>query len=150
MEFEIVMTDSSNPDFTQLIKILDQDLSARYGELQKQYDKHNKVDYIKNVVIAYEGNYPVACGAYKEYDSSSAEIKRIFVREEYRNRGLATRIMNKLEELARAGNYKCCILETGVKQQEAIGLYQKNGYGLIPNYGPYAGNLNSICMKKFF
>lgn len=51
MDFKIIKTDNNHPDFMELIKLLDEDLYQRYGDLQKEYDKHNKVDYIKDVLI---------------------------------------------------------------------------------------------------
>jgi putative acetyltransferase len=148
MILEMLETNSKNKDFIALIKLLDEDLNKRYGELQKQYDKHNKIDYINNVIVIYKEQVPVACGAFKKYDEKSAEIKRIFVRKENRRQGLAKQIINKLEQLVSAENYKYAILETGIKQEEAINLYKNMGYGIIQNYGPYVGNINSICMKK--
>jgi len=44
--------------------------------------------------------------------------------------------------------YSSAVLETGIKQNEAIGLYNCLGYRVVPNFGEYAGNSNSICMKK--
>lgn len=148
MNLEVLVTDKEDADFIYLIKLLDEDLHERYGELQKQYDKHNTVDFINDVVVIYKDNVPVACGAFKEYDSCSVEMKRIFVMKEHRQQGLAKMLMNKLEKIAASKNYKYAVLETGVKQQEAIGLYKKYGYEVIENYGVYAGDDNSVCMRK--
>ncbi len=148
MNIGILKTDSKNTDFIKLINLLDNDLNNRYGELQKQYDKHNKVDYINDVVIIYRDKVPVACGAFKEHDSNSVELKRIFVVKEHRRQGLAKLIVSKLEELAESRGYEYAVLETGKKQDEAINLYKSFGYSIIPNYEPYVGNDNSICMQK--
>lgn len=148
MSVELLKTNSKNTDFIELIKLLDKDLGARYGELQKQYDKYNKVDYINEVIIIYKDKIPVACGAFKKYNNNSAEIKRIFVRKENRHEGLAKFLMSKLEEWAKNEGYKFTILETGKKQHEAINLYKNLGYDLIENYAPYVDNTNSVCMKK--
>lgn len=148
MDLETLITNSQNADFINLIKLLDDDLKERYGELQKQYEKHNKVDYINDVVIIYKDQVPVACGACKKYDSNTIELKRIFVIEEHRRQGISKLIVNKLEELARNREYKYALLETGMKQHEAINLYKNNGYNVIQNYKPYIGNINSVCMKK--
>jgi GNAT superfamily N-acetyltransferase len=148
MEHELLKTDSQNADFIKLIKLLDYDLEARYGEIQKQYKKHNMIDYINDVVLIYKDKIPVACGAFKEHDSVSVELKRIFVIKERRQKGLAKLIISQLEELARNKGYKYALLETGIKQHEAINLYKKYEYSIIPNYEPYIGNINSICMKK--
>lgn len=147
-EFRIVTSDSKNEDFLDLIALLDIDLGERNGALQKFYSAHNKVDYIKDVVIIYSGSLAVACGAFKEHDSSTVELKRIFVRKEYRQKGLAKLIVSRLEELASGRKYKSCILETGIKQKEAVSLYRKQGYEVIDNYSPYIGMENSVCMKK--
>jgi GNAT superfamily N-acetyltransferase len=148
MGLEIVITDSKNTDFIKLIKMLDDDLTERYGALQKQYEKHNKVDNINDVVTIYKDKVPVACGGFKKYDIGSVELKRIFVKKEHRQQGLAKLIVSKLEELARSKAYKFALLETGIKQHEAINLYKNNGYKLIQNYEPYVGNTNSVCMRK--
>ena len=148
MNIKIIHTDSRNKDFIKLIKLLDDDLNGQYGELQKQYDKHNKVDYINDVVIIYDDEVPVACGGFKEHDSESVEMKRVFVKKENRRQGLSKKVINELEKLVQAKGYKYAVLETGKKQIEAINLYKSSGYEMIENYGPYVGNGNSICMKK--
>ena len=148
MNIKIIHTESKNADFIKLIKLLDDDLNGRYGELQKQYDKHNKVDYINDVVVIYDDEVPVACGGFKEHDSKSVELKRIFVKKENRRQGLSKKIINELEKLAQTKGYKYAVLETGKKQIEAINLYKNSGYEMIENYEPYVGNENSLCMKK--
>ena len=148
MNIKIIHTDSRNKDFIKLIKLLDDDLNGQYGELQKQYDKHNKVDYINDVVIIYDDEVPVAGGGFKEHDSESVEMKRVFVKKENRRQGLSKKVINELEKLVQAKGYKYAVLETGKKQIEAINLYKSSGYEMIENYGPYVGYENSICMKK--
>ena len=72
----------------------------------------------------------------------------MYVPELYRNKGVASKILAELEAWAKElGNTKC-ILETGIMQVEAIGLYPKNGYEKIENYGNYKGVANSICFIK--
>lgn len=148
MSIKILNTDNTNSDFAMLIALLDYDLNERYGELQKQYNKHNKVDKITDVVIVYKDEIPVACGAFKEHDIDTIELKRIFVKKEYRRQGFAKLIVMELEKSARNKEYKYAILETGTKQDEAVKLYKNAGYEVTKNYEPYVGNTNSICMKK--
>lgn len=148
MSLEILNIDSKNIDFMKLIKLLDDDLNERYGELQKQYNKHNQVDYINDVVIIYMDEVPVACGAFKEHNIDDIELKRIFVKKENRRQGLSKLIISELEKLGRSKRYKYALLETGIKQHEAINLYENTGYEIIDNYKPYIGNANSVCMKK--
>jgi len=76
------------------------------------------------------------------------EVKRMYVLPQHRGKGLATRILTGLESWAKELSYQKCILETGKRQPEAIALYTKNGYIVIPNYGQYKGIENSVCFEK--
>lgn len=150
MGLRILKTDSQNTDFLKLIKLLDDELNEQYGALQKQYNKHNQLANVNNVVIIYKNEIPVACGAFKEYNLNTVELKRIFVIKEHRRQGLSKLIIEEIENLALNEGYKYAILKTGIKQNEAIHLYKKSGYDVIQNYEPYIGNINSVCMKKVF
>ncbi len=144
----IIRTDSDNQDFVELVKYLDADLSERDGDDHPFYAQFNKIDKIKHVVVAYENSQPVGCGAIKEYAPNTMEIKRMYTSAESREKGIASRVLTELEGWAAELSYEKCILETGKKQPEAIGLYKKNGYKLIPNYGQYAEIENSLCFEK--
>ena len=144
----IKRTDSDNEDFKYLISFLDRELSERDGEEHSFYAQFNKVDMIKHVVVAYNKNEPVGCGAIKAFNDESVEIKRMYVANQERRKGVANEILSELEQWAAELGFEKCVLETGKKQPEAIALYQKSGYAIIPNYGHYAGVENSVCMQK--
>ena len=144
----LVRTNSDNSDFRELVGLLDQDLQIRDGDEHSFYAQFNKVDKIRHVVVAYENEKAVGCGAFKKYSEGAAEIKRMFVRPENRGRGIAGKILTELETWAKELNFSECVLETGLKQPEAIRLYQKSGYERIPSYGQYLNVENSVCMKK--
>jgi putative acetyltransferase len=145
---KILHTDGTHADFLGLVGLLDDDLAGRYGELQQQYNRHNSLDSIKDVVILYSDGSPAACGAFKQFDAKTAEIKRVFVSTEHRRQGLGKMIMSELEKLSASKGYQHTVLETGIRQTEAIGLYKAIGYAVTENYGPYVGNTNSVCMRK--
>lgn len=144
----IIRTNSSNQDFIRLVKELDAYLAEKDGREHAFYDLYNKLDKIKYVVVAYENDQAVGCGAIKEYDKNTMEVKRMFTLPECRGKGVATKILNELEKWATELGYKKCILETGKRQPEAIALYKKSGYKTILNYGQYAGMDNSVCFEK--
>lgn len=145
---ELIRTDSNSPDFIELVRHLDADLAERDGDDHSFYAQFNKVDKIKHVIVAYDSGKPVGCGTIKEFTSSTMEVKRMYTLPESRGKGIASRILRELELWAAELSCDKCILETGKKQPEAIKLYQKNGYRLIPNYGQYAGIENSVCFEK--
>jgi len=99
-------------------------------------------------VLAYENGEAVGCGAIKEYSPDKMEVKRMYVPLEHRRKGIAAKVLIELENWARELSYSKCILETGKRQPEAIGLYTKHNYILIPNYGQYAEAENSVCFEK--
>lgn len=145
---EFRRTTSASPDFRELIKCLDKDLWDRYPHVQGEYTKHNSVEKIETVIVAYSNGKPVGCGCFKKFDNESVEMKRIFVLHNQRGKGIATQLMHALENWAKELNYSNAVLETGTLQVEAIPLYKKIGYTVIPNYPPYAGMEYSVCMKK--
>lgn len=144
----LLRTDSENPDFVTLVRLLDADLAQRDGNEHAFYSQFNKITAIRHVVVAYENNKPVGCGAIKEYTSDAMEVKRMYVLPELRKHGIASQILTALETWARELGYPTCVLETGKRQPEAIALYQRNGYAMIPNYGQYVGIDNSVCFGK--
>ncbi|HKO77102.1 MAG TPA: GNAT family N-acetyltransferase [Flavobacterium sp.] len=143
-----VKTTSENPDFLSLIKTFDEYLWERYPELKTNYWGNNILELNRNVVVIYLDEKPVACGCFKKYDKNTIEIKRMFVSSEARGLGLAQRVLQELELWAKELDYSVSVLETLYKQQEAISLYQKVGYTIVDNYGPYVGLDKSVCMKK--
>ena len=131
----LIKTNSDSSDFRSLVVALDADLQARYGEQQSFFSQFNKLDHIHHVIVAYENNQPIGCGGFKEYELGVAEIKRMYVKPELRSKGIAAEILSNLEEWAKDEGFKTCILETAIKQPEAIRLYEKSGYTRFPNYG---------------
>lgn len=144
----IIRTQSTNPDFISLVKQLDEDLAERDGKEHGFYAQFNNLTAIQHVVVAYEEGIPVACGAMKELDNNSMEIKRMYTKPTQRAKGLASQVLGELETWAKESGYRICRLETGKRQPEAIAMYLKNGYVQIANYGQYAGIENSVCFEK--
>jgi len=147
-DLTLIRVDSSQADFRELVALLDKDLAVRDGDEHAFYAQFNKVDTIKEVVVAYQNNNPVGCGAIKPFSTTQAEVKRMYVHPDSRKQGIAAQILNELENWATEIGFSACVLETGKKQPEAIALYQKAGYQIIPNYGQYIGVDNSVCMLK--
>ena len=144
----LLRTDSSNDDFQTLVTFLDVELKIRDGDDHPFYAQFNNLDKIKHVILAYADNHAVGCGAFRFYQEGVVEIKRMYVRAEYRGRGIASVVLSGLELWAKESGFASCILETGFNQPEAIALYKKSGYDVIPNYGPYEHVSNSVCYKK--
>ncbi|WP_299432585.1 GNAT family N-acetyltransferase [uncultured Maribacter sp.] len=145
---KLVRTTSKNKDFTVLVKELDAYLAITDGDEHAFYNQFNSIQSLKYVLVVYVNDIPVGCGAIKPLNTSSMEIKRMYVSPKTRGKGIATRILKELESWTKELNYTSCILETGIRQTEAVALYKKCNYNIIPNYGQYIGVKNSLCFKK--
>jgi putative acetyltransferase len=148
MENYIVRSNAKDPAYIGLVDLLDIDLAIYDGADHAFYDQYNKSHDIKHVVLLYVQGTAVACGAFKTYSDSTVEVKRMFVLHNHRGQGFSKLILTELEAWAKSLDFEECILETGLKQVEAIGLYQRAGYSQIENYGPYQGVANSVCFSK--
>ena len=96
--------------------------------------------------VAYMDERPVGCGAIREFEGDTAELKRMYARE--KGRGVGKHLLEFLEgEVARLG-YKKIILETGTVNEKAIRFYRSNGYSVCENFGKYFGRTDSICFEK--
>jgi GNAT superfamily N-acetyltransferase len=143
----LLRTTSHHQDFQKLTALFDEYLIDIDGDEKDFFAKYNQI-YIDNVIICYQNDVAVGCGAFKKSDTRIAEIKRMFVPVEHRGKGIALKILSQLEIWARELNHTSCILETSFKLENAIALYEKSGYEITENFGQYIGVESSVCMKK--
>ena len=97
MNFEVKRADGEDKDFQDLMKLLDEDLWKRYSDLQKNYAGLNATNKSFLVVIGYEEEKAVSCGALKQIDESTLELKRVFTKEEFRGKGYSRKVLYELE-----------------------------------------------------
>jgi ribosomal protein S18 acetylase RimI-like enzyme len=148
---EIVKADPGSPEALELIGALSEELARRYdyvddgsGHFQPQDARAPRSGFL---IGSCEGR-AVACGAFRLSQGDIAEIKRMFVRPNFRGRGYAKAILAELERLAASQGYRRVRLETADRQPEAIRLYERCGYRRIPSFGIYADSTRSVCFEK--
>ena len=100
------------------------------------------------MIVFDDSGAPIGCGAIRRHDPQTAEIKRMWVRPAARGRGVSRLILDELEASVVALGYRAMVLETGLRQPEAIALYESHGYTPIPNYGFYRESPLSRCYRK--
>ena len=137
-----------NRDFRALAELLDDYYFTLVGEIQLQYAEPNRPENMSTLAVAYEGETPIGCGAWKRLDAQTAEIKRIFVKPSHRRRGVATTLIRTLEADAAANGCQKLILETAVDTQNSHSLYLSLGYRIREYYGSPAGAENCLCFEK--
>lgn len=144
-----------HPDATALVARVQQEYAERYGTPDESPVDPALFDPPEGLfLVGYDGADPVATGAWRRSPvgalggTSAVEVKRMFVVPEQRGRGFARAVLAELEATAGAAGHDLCVLETGLKQPEAIALYLGEGYVEIPDFGFYAGYPLSRCFGK--
>jgi putative acetyltransferase len=138
-------------DATRLIAALDAHLADRYSADQRfgpNLRPQHLAPGLGTFVIARAGGRAVGCGALRRLDEASAEVKRMYVEPELRGQGIAKEILDHLEASARVMGARRLVLETGIYQAEAIGLYRRVGFTPVRCWGEYEGVLTSVCFEK--
>ena len=147
---EFMITDGTDKTFIKLCHMLDESLNEIVGGEEKRagFIPLNALDNIHDAIIAYMDGEPVGCASFKCFDKTTAEMKRVFIKKEFRGKGLSKPLIFRLEAMAKARGYQSMILETGDMLKAAMHVYEEIGYKRIPNYGPYKDMADSVCMKK--
>ena len=122
----IIRTDNNNLDFQALITELDAYLKITDGEDHEFYNQFNSLKKINNVVVAFQNEQAIGCGAFRKFDANTVEIKRMYVKVTYRGSGVANTVLSSLEEWASEEGFTKCVLETGNRQIDAIKFYKKS------------------------
>ncbi|MGN6782706.1 MAG: GNAT family N-acetyltransferase [Marmoricola sp.] len=146
----------THPDAARLIDAVQEEYVERYGGRDDSPIDPAEFDGDRGCfVVAYDGDAPVATGAWRRRPlpvgapgTSAVELKPMYVVPEERGRGLARLMLAHLEETARAAGADVVVLETGLRQPEAIALYASSGYTAIPGFGHYAGEPLSRCFAR--
>lgn len=147
MNYKIVFPENNSEIIQELSLLLHSELESVYGKgrIENFIDENNEM--IKFIAVEFQGKI-AACGALKHFKNSTAEIKRMYVRKNFRGKGISKLILKALENLAVELNYKRVILETGIYQPEAVALYKKYGYSEINCYGRHADEPDGLCFEK--
>ena len=98
--------------------------------------------------VVRESGIPAGCGGVQLVQCEYAEVKRMYVRPQFRGSGLAKLMLGHLTEYVQGHGIEILRLETGVHQQAAIGLYERAGFRQTPPFGPYRDDPLSRCYEK--
>ena len=141
------LVECDSPDFAALASAHAVELEDRYPGLG--LDALPAAQDLLAVVVAYRRERPVGCGALGELEFGVGELKRMFVLPEARRLGAGRRMLEALEARGRALCYSALRLGTGVRQPEAVALYESCGYRRVPLFGEYReGGELCVCYEK--
>jgi putative acetyltransferase len=138
-------------DARRLVAALDAHLSELYPPGQR-FGPNLRPEHLApgqgTFVVARADGVAIGCGALRRLDETTAEVKRMYVEPERRGRGVAKQLLDRLEAAAWALGAQRLVLETGIYQTEAIGLYRRAGFTAINCFGEYADSPTSVCFEK--
>ncbi|HYZ83555.1 MAG TPA: GNAT family N-acetyltransferase [Bryobacteraceae bacterium] len=147
----VVKEDLRSPIAQDLIESLNTELVRRYPEpganhfeleTDEVHDGHGAF------LVAYVDSGPAGCGALRTIDAGVGEIKRMYVRPAERGRGVGRALLTAIEMEARSLGLRRLVLETGIRQPEAIALYRRAGFAPIDAFGEYVDSPLSVCLAK--
>jgi putative acetyltransferase len=138
-------------DASRLVEALDAHLSSRYSPDQR-FGPNLKPQHLApglgTFLVARTDGRAIGCGAVRRLDGETFEVKRMYVEPSARGLGVAKQILDRLEADAIALGAHRLVLETGVRQAEAIGLYRQAGYRQVDCWGEYLTSETSVCFEK--
>lgn len=107
------------------------------GEDSHYYTRYTENENIENVWVVYEENLPAGCIAYRTKTDGVGEVKRLFIRNEYRGKGISKELLNLLEKHAREQGCTKLFLDTRITLEPAVSLYRVVGFEIIFQQGLY-------------
>lgn len=108
---------------------------------------HNLVD-MHSAYVAYVNDVAIGCACWKLRNDNLPEVKRMYVKSEYRGTNVSSQLLEKIEtEIIEVG-FNIAVLETGSDMTQAIRFYEKQGYKIIPNFAEFIGDSLCVCLKK--
>lgn len=144
-----IWTNEKDERFLNLVEELDYGYYQLIGDELEKYKQYNE---FKNphVVILMEDDEAIACASYRKFDEESVEFKRVYVKKEYRKRGIAYTLMKELEKDVIENGFKYSYIVTGKNNHAAIGLYEKLDFFKTDKFGQFKEDETVLCMKKDF
>ena len=149
MPVQITAERPDTTDATALIDELEDHLASLYPATSRHgFSVQQLIDQqVRFVVLRVDGR-PAGCGGLMLVGREYAELKRMYVRPEFRGQKLGEQLITHLAEYARAHGITLLRLETGVHQQAAIRMYERAGFKPIPPFADYPDDPNSLCFEK--
>lgn len=153
-KLEIVRVGYDHPDAAVLVAAVQQEYVRRYGGVDiTPVDPSEFTAPDGTFLVGYVDDQPVASGGWRRHREGAsavptAEIKRMYVVPAWQRNGFARAMLAELERTAAAAGYRRLVLETGLRQPEAVALYTGCGYIEIDNYGVYRHEPDSRCYGR--
>ena len=134
----ISLESPDSADAVELIAELEAHLDPLYPtESRHGYSVEKLLRQGVSFFVIRENGVPIGCGGVQFFGSDYGEIKRMYIRPQFRGLGFARLMLDHLSEFTRTNGINVLRLETGIHQHDAIALYERAGFRSIPPFGDY-------------
>lgn len=156
-ELELRVTRYDHPDAVALVDAVQREYVRRYGGPDESVLTVEEFSPPRGVfLVGYEADEPVAMGGFRmlaerpelAFAHPAAELKRLYVVDGARGRAYARRMLAEVEARAAAAGAAWLVLETGLRQPEALALYASSGYEAVTPFGHYADSETSRYLGR--
>ena len=133
----IVSMNISNPSVLQLFSLHDDYMIGFLGDDKWCYTRYSENENIESVWVAYSDDTPIGCIAYRRKSDGVGEVKRLFIRSEYRGRGISKKLLDTAEGYAREHRCHTLFLDTRITLEPAVSIYRNLGFSIVFQQGLY-------------
>lgn len=107
------------------------------GEDKVYYTRYNESENIEKVWVVFSDNLPIGCIAYRKKEEGTGEVKRLYIKKEYRGKGISKELLKTLECYAKEQGCHNLFLDTRVTLEPAVSLYRSHGFSIVYRQGLY-------------
>ena len=133
----IVSVNINDPSVLQLFSEHDDYMIDFLGDDSWCYTRYSENEKIESVWVAYSDDFPIGCIAYRKKSDGTGEVKRLFIRSEYRGCGLSKELLNTAERYAKERGCHTLFLDTRITLEPAVSIYRKFGFSIVFQQGLY-------------
>jgi putative acetyltransferase len=150
-ELDLRREDLDSPAVQELFAALNAEISRRYPEEGPSHFRLDAEEIVNGrgaLLVAYLADRPVGCGSIRKLDDDAAEIKRMYVSDDTRGRGIGRTLLRALEAEAHDLAVRRILVETGEHQEAALALYEGAGFQRVDRFSEYSTSALSVCLAK--
>lgn len=133
----IVSTKNADKEILTLFSEQDDYMIDFLGDDKKYYTRYSSNEHLENIWVIYSESFPIGCIAYRKKAEGTGEVKRLYIRKEYRGKGISKELLRTVERYAQEQGCKTLFLDTRITLEPAVSIYRSFGFKIVFQQGLY-------------
>lgn len=133
----IVSTKNADKEILTLFSEQDDYMIDFLGDDKKYYTRYSENEHLENIWVIYSESFPIGCIAYRKKTEGTGEVKRLYIRKEYRGKGISKELLRTVERYAKEQGCKTLFLDTRITLEPAVSIYRSFGFQIVFQQGLY-------------